>query len=313
MRHSTGIRLLQEHGGQSLNYPKRPLFWTEKYWDLASDESATATESTVYKSAEIFFQRANGLIRVPGAATFGGWWPTDGTLWKTDQYFAAYEWFFEHNPVNVFEIRLPPEYFHPSVFLPQAEALRILGAKVTVDSVQIFPGLGGLGSDVVSSLPKGERWWIRKFLKEGGDVRPAQPHEYASAYEIIRLNKERRGAGTSISRAKFLVLLEKNPHTYRCWLATFEGETCGAALTVDIDLETTYVFYWADTPGGRKRSVVTAIFAEILEDAKNRGKSMVDLGLSSFLGVVDEGLFSFKKHLGAKAVAQCFFRIERLQ
>lgn len=303
--------MLRKDGGSRHIGGDPPLFWTENYWNLATGQGPTTTDFTGDQDGGIFFQRLEGLIRVPGAATFGGWWPADEKRRQADYYLHAYVRFFDFCKADVFEIRLPPEYFRPDIFLPQAEALRMIGAKETLDTVQIFPISSGLGSDVVSSLPKGQRWWIRKFHKEGGEVRPALPQEFERAYEIVRLNKKRRGAGISISLDMFLSLVQKNPQTYRCWVATLGNELLGSALTVDIDRQVTYVFYWADTPEGRKKSVVAAIFAAVLDDSRLRGKTMVDLGLSSVGGVIDDGLFSFKKHLGAQSTPQNSFLVDR--
>lgn len=291
----------------------RPLFWTQSYWDLANFESTVASTKYSSRGGEIFYQTAHGKLSVPGAATFGGWWPNDGKRMRAGDFVEIFEGLFKSFPVSAVEIRLPPEYFYPDVFLPQSQALRLMGAHETQDSVQIFPIHRDFDSDSISYLPKGERWWVRKFYKEGGEVRPANPHEFASAYEIIRLNKQRRGATTSISLRKFLHVLEEEPQTYRCWLAIADREILGSALTVDIDQETTYVFYWADTLAGRKRSAVTAIFASIVSDASSRGVSVIDLGLSSIRGDIDEGLFSFKKHLGAHALFQSSFRLDRTE
>lgn len=288
----------------------RPLFWSQDYWNLVDTNHTLASSTFLNEPLSIFFSQSENEIRVPGSATFGGWWPTTGTRPETAQFVEAYRRLFDLYPQHTFQLRLPPEYFYPEVFLPQAEALRIIGASETVDTVQIFPITSDLAKDVVSSLPKGERWWVRKFQKEGGQVRHASQEELENAYEIVRQNKERRGATISISLEKFLNLVQKDPRSYRCWLATLDDEFLGSALTVDLDPKTTYVFYWADTLGGRKKSVVTSIFAAILEDARIREKSVLDLGLSSVEGVIDNGLFSFKRHLGARCVKQSSFQLK---
>ena len=287
----------------------RPLFWTQDYWELTNGAARYKSESVILDGWELFFTESREGIRVPGAATFGGFWPSDRHRAPVSRFVELYETLFGVFRSGRVEIRFPPEYFHPEIFRPQVEALRILGGREVADTVQVCRPSNLFDVDLVSSLPKGERWWIRKFSREGGEVRPAQSDELLKAYEIIDLNKKRRGAKISTTYEHFSNLVEGKPDIYRCWLATLDDDAVGSALTVEIDRHSTYVLYWADTPKGRKFSVVSSIYAEILRNAVSRKKTVLDLGLSSLSGVIDDGLFSFKKHLGAEAVAQPSFRI----
>jgi hypothetical protein len=89
------------------------------------------------------------------------------------------------------------------------------------------------------------------------------------------------------------------PDAFTIWGATLGSEFVGGALTVEVDSNTLYVLFWGDTLLGRDISVVGSICEKLIEFCTSRNYQVLDLGISSVDGLLDESLANFKVNLGA--------------
>jgi hypothetical protein len=89
------------------------------------------------------------------------------------------------------------------------------------------------------------------------------------------------------------------PDAFTIWGATLESEFVGGALTVEVNSYSLYVLFWGDTLLGRNISVVASICEKLIEFCISRNYKVLDLGISSVDGLLDENLAKFKVNLGA--------------
>jgi len=287
-----------------------PLFWQEAFWEANNTAQGRCVRAQAPSGEWIFFLQSDGSAQVPGPATFGGWLSPGAPNTNVDLVSLLYLELFQVIPVQKWTVSLPPAHYLPDVFGPQARALNQLAQSVIVetnstisltDNIQDMPRYG---------FSKGNWKRNRAFLDRGGVIRLARPQEVSACYHLLEHNRRRRGVTLSIPEAKFHLLTNVFPSVFRVWVAELDGELLGAALTVEIDETTSYVFFWGDSPEGRALSVVASICRFLIDIGKAEGKTSLDLGLSSQFGVVDEGLLKFKQNLGASEYPQYKFELD---
>jgi hypothetical protein len=103
-----------------------------------------------------------------------------------------------------------------------------------------------------------------------------------------------------MSSEKFVRLLRDLPHVFQLFGAFIEDEVVAAALVVRLNQDVAYVLYWGDTPAGRARSAVAPLASFLAGHYGNLGVSILDLGISSVKGIIDDGLARFKENLGSE-------------
>lgn len=287
-----------------------PLFWQEAFWKANNTARGRCFQAQALSGEWIFFVQSDGSARVPGPATFGGWFSSRAPNTNVDLLSLLYLELFQVVPVQKWTVSLPPLHYLPNVFRPQVHALTQLAQSVIVETNSTISLAGNIQGLPRYGFSKGNWKRNRAFLDRGGIIRPARPQEISACYTLLAQNRRRRGVTLSIPEAKFHLLTNVFPSVFRVWVAELEGELLGAALTVEIDEKTTYVFLWGDSPEGRLLSVVASICRFLIDIGTAEGKTSLDLGLSSQFGVVDEGLLKFKQNLGASEYPQYKFELD---
>lgn len=287
-----------------------PLFWRDAFWEVNQWGGAGYFRAIAPSGESLIFQRSNLAAHVPGEATFGGWFSPNDEETTVEHMSSLYESLFQAVPARRWVIRLPPSYYRPELFESQVHALESVAERIVIETNSSIQSLSDIRKIPRYGFSKGNWKRNKNFLNRGGVVRLARPNEIAACYRLLAHNRHRRGVNLSISESQFHTLTTQFQAIYKIWLAELEEEILGAALTVEIDSDNTYVFMWGDSPRGREISVVASICRHLLDDAFDAGKRCLDLGISSEAGQLDEGLVRFKKNLGAADFQQFKFEVD---
>ncbi len=244
-----------------------------------------------------FIYDVNGdSLKSPGRATFGGIWISTGI--PTDTYFVnLYRSVFEQlRIVGQIKVTLPPEYFYPEIFLNQSKALGACGFEKRysdhnfhIDLSQWTPAM----------LSKGNRKKIRQFADAGGEIILGSHADFAIAHDILRINRENRGVKISMDREKFIRNLFEFPGNYKTYLAKVKSDVAAVAYVVRVSEQVNYVLFWGDDIKFRHLSPVASLLNHLITVSRDEGCAVLDLGISSVDGVLDDGLARFKTNLGA--------------
>lgn len=284
-----------------------PTFWQHGYWERVASSRCFEYKTESSTVLRIFFAQDFGRVKVPGRATFGGWWPVAGSVPSLRDYFAAQQQFEASLGENFsLSVTLPPDYFFPDVFDPQREMYRSLGYRLVEEANQTAEVLTG----DKPALSRGNWKRVRQFAAVGS-VALASAEEFSACFDLLVENRKRRGVLLSMDRSQFLENLTERPQHYACWGAKIGDRIVGAAYTVHLADHVIYVLYWGDSPEGRNYSVVASLFCEIWNNALESGKRFVDLGKSSSGGELDYGLARFKRNLSAQSWSQHVWEISR--
>jgi hypothetical protein len=267
----------------------RPLFWTREYANLHCDSHKILN----FGSGVIAVSSDDStIIKSPGRATFGGIW-SDYPLTENEfsQFLTQFRGNFPHS--SQLQISLPPEYFWPEIFLPQSYLLS------QINSHSYFEVNFHIDINSKIDISKGNRKKQRQFIESKGDVRIASKSSWREIYNLLSENRLRRGVNISMPWEIFEKSLLTLPKSFQLWQASVDKNIIGAALTVKIDEKTLYVLFWGDSLQGRQMSVVASISKHLIEYCKQNFINILDLGISSVNGEIDENLARFKRNLGA--------------
>jgi hypothetical protein len=272
-----------------------PLFWDPNF---AQYQNCTL-EDIVISNGRRFrlnFQIAGDLFLVPGRLTFGGFHSID---WKPVNQIEFYELVNIMRTVYSMELdikwKLPPQYFFPEVFLVQNEISDLKDFKEVVDFNQHID----VADWKTASMSKGNQKKLRQSVSVDMIMKTATADDIQKCYEILYRNRQAIGAGVTMSLDEIQDALRNFPRIYEMKYLELGGEVAAMCLTVDIAPTIRYVLYWADNLSLRNYSPVVLLCKKLVEQSRNDGIQVLDLGISSNQGMLNEGLHRFKQNLGA--------------
>jgi len=277
-----------------------PLFWTAKYSQLHRDAHLLYSIKVSNLSGVTFAYSQSDFFRSPGRATFGGFWPSVGNQ-KVDKENAllAYTNFINEFPLQKeFKIVLPPEIFVPEVFNPQREALLEFQLRNCIVDINYHVEIENWSR---KRLSKGNRKKIRQFMELGGSISYASSRDIIECYEVLVQNRRRREVSLSMTYQDFERSLLLLNDCFSLIRASVHGKIIATAYIVKILPSYWYVLYWGELPEFRSLSPVAAIYDFIVNQSLCNNVEILDLGISTVNGVLDEGLARFKSNLGAVA------------
>jgi hypothetical protein len=266
-----------------------PLFWTREYSKIHDGEhQIVETESGLLSVG----RPGDKTLKSPGRATFGGFWTEPNSRFsyteKTISQLIAYSC-----KSDQIRISFPPSYFHPEIFEEQVSFFRARSNScISETNFHIVV-------DQRNDISKGNRKKQRQFSERGGTVSQALKTDWQLIYNLLAENRMRRGVKLSMPWHVFERGLVERPDVFTVWGASLGMEFVGGALTVEISKEALYVLFWGDTLLGRELSVVASICEKLVEFCRFKNYKVLDLGISSVDGLLDENLARFKFNLGA--------------
>jgi len=125
--------------------------------------------------------------------------------------------------------------------------------------------------------------------------------EWATGYDVLQRNRAARGAALKYSLAYLENMRGIFPGKLRMGLLRHQQHTVAASLVYRVLPAVEYVAAWGDANHSLPHSPMNFLAYRLVQDAKERGIPLVDLGLSSNNGVADDGLVNFKRHVLAES------------
>jgi lipid II:glycine glycyltransferase (peptidoglycan interpeptide bridge formation enzyme) len=247
-------------------------------------------------SSLILLRRVADRVEIPAFATFGGLWSTGEDYFVTKDLSTFISQMQKEFGVKVFEFHFPPSYFYPNLFDNQIKNLEKFGA--VIDYIDCTYHLDVSDWDV-DQFSKGNRKKLRQCTEAGVKVEKFGTDRLKDCFRIIELNRQQMGIVPSISLAALEEAMRKLPGIYECYGASVGDQLIASAITVRIDSKIQYVYMWADMLEYRHLSPVVPLCKFLIENGKNEGLEILDLGISSVDGIENNGLSRFKENLGA--------------
>ena len=285
-----------------------PLFWNPQFISLNSGHIEVLKIISSIENSEISmpFKTSGNLLKSPGIGTFGGFFSPDRML----DWYEAWNGLIMLKPeITDYEIIFPPEYFFPEIFINQADScVSIFDAKIVNDTNHHVL----LKDFSLNMISKGNRKKLRQFYEASGQVLRGPQADLENVIDVLEISRKNLGLRLSMSRDQIRKAFRDMPSEYEYYAAVIDETVVASAITVSITAEIKYVLYWGDAGDAWKStSPVVALYMAIVQDARDNGFSILDLGISSVEGMVNDGLKRFKDNLGSVTTTRRTAKFQR--
>jgi hypothetical protein len=142
---------------------------------------------------------------------------------------------------------------------------------------------------------------IRKCLRMGFVAEKISAADYASAYHVIRENRERNGYPISMTMAQLEEMVAVFPgrlHFFAAYPDPQKSRIVAAGVCLALSPAILYVFYWGDAPEMGAYSPIALLASCIYEFSQREGFALLDVGISTLRSEPNQGLINFKRNLG---------------
>ncbi len=272
-----------------------PLFWTKNFTEYQKCEQIQITSSNKRKFL-VNYVNNDEILRIPGRLTFGGFFPTDSKTIKSSEFSEILVRFFSESLLGVpMEWKLPPDYFYPRIFKAQYQNLAPTIHSEVVDLNQHVL----IKNWHFEMLSKGNRKKFRQAHNSNLIYHQGSIDDVSKCYQVLSANRSAKGVKVSMTETEMQTALRIFPDFYRIHFLEKSGHVAAMCLTVDIAPKIRYVLYWADNLEFRGISPLVFLFERLVTFCKLDKVEVLDLGISSVNGEINDGLFNFKRNLGA--------------
>jgi len=280
----------------------QPLFWTEDFQKISERKYQIETiPIPIHLGLESVFGLLTYRIEKttmfsPGSATFGGIFVPPEISLDVQSIKTILSDLCNKLGVENCTWVFPPEFLISQNFVNQISAIKSFsnyGESIETNQHVLVSEWDK------SKLSHGNRKKLNQFKSKKGEVLLNDFFYLKQSVQLLQYSRLRKGVNLSMSFEQIESCFKELGKFYSLFTAILDNEVVGAAITVDFGFSTRYVLYWGDSDHGRKYSVTVALFEAILQSAKNDTLKYLDLGVSSVLGKLDNGLYKFKSNLGA--------------
>lgn len=250
-----------------------------------------------HESGEIYFSQHEKNLVSLHASPFGGFL-TDRELKKGDLLVCLNEmceWSATYGIASAV-IRMFPDDYHPRFASLIRETLLEFGFKILCTDIAQYIPIEVQGS---MDLNTHKRRRLRNSATLGFQFRSLAPVDLDRCYDLFVQSRNNKGYPVTMSLAALKNIFALFPDEYLLF-GLFDGERLiAASITIQVSDKIMYCFYIGDDLEYRTHSPVTALVYGIYDYCKMNNFLTLDLGISTDKGILNEGLFNFKKSFGA--------------
>ncbi|HZI24843.1 MAG TPA: hypothetical protein VFD46_07195 [Chryseolinea sp.] len=247
-------------------------------------------------STLIHFSRIGASLISMDRAPFGsfviGQGATENSLLTVVDKVVAWS---KSNGVNNLLIKSFPEAYNPEQHALIKGALLKSGFVIQfTDVAQIVPV-----TDDAMKLNTHKKRRVRK----AGELAYTFSHLPISfleeSYRLIVETRQNKGYPVTMSLNDLKTMFCEFPKAYMLFGAFDQKKLIAAAVCIEVNSQILYCFYIGDSLSHRTYSPVTFLVQGIYEFCKSQGFKIIDLGLSTDKGILNNGLYNFKKSFGS--------------
>ena len=293
-------------GLESLNFlNSRYLFLTEPFLKQQGDFRLISTSSGLSSAVFPFYTEA-GRILSPVKAPFGSFqFQNEPRPDLVTGILTQLETLARKEKIHTIQIVLPPDCYQPEVNVWLQPLIVSAGYQIVWQDLNFHRELT---TSFETGLHRSERWKLRKSLQSGYEFRMILKPDWEFAYRFLLDSRQRKGYQLSMERDDLERTFQLFPDAYRMSGVFIEDQCVALAVSIQVNEEMEYVFYTADDVKHRKLSPVVLLHYGLANYCREKGARMLDLGTSSIKGVVNSGVATFKRNLGATASLKSTFQ-----
>ncbi|MBL3656489.1 hypothetical protein [Fulvivirga sediminis] len=201
------------------------------------------------------------------------------------------------NGVQRFMIKNAPDFYYPDE-LNLENVLIQNGIELSLS--ELNQHIKVTHADYFALLKKNEKKRLRKCHNKGFTFRQLEVSFLSSAYDIIKQNRALKGYPMTMSYEDLLKMYKNFPDQYLLF-GVFDDKTLIAvAVSIKVSDQVLYNFYHGDDFKYRTYSPIVMVLQGVYNYCQKLQIRFLDLGISSVSGVLNEGLYAFKRNCGAE-------------
>ncbi|MBS1682637.1 MAG: GNAT family N-acetyltransferase [Bacteroidetes bacterium] len=198
------------------------------------------------------------------------------------------------NNFKSIEIRNCPEIYSSKKLMETNQLLLSLGWVIKYkDTTQVL-----LCNEPFKPVPSRKRR-INQCAALGFLFQELSKNDLPEAYELFLQSRANKGYPVTMQLHDLNSEFEKFPDHYKLFAVREKQKMVAAAVTVLVNEELLYYFFAGDDLSYRKQSPSSFLIFNLFEWATTNNFKLIDLGISTENGVLNNGLYDFKKSFGA--------------
>lgn len=276
-----------------------PLWWDDFFVDINQENLVLLNESNDANQRILIWGHEEYL----GSGTIG---PFGGVFCKSQTSSVVELWMDTIDRLKtkysgkVLLCRLPTESQFPNDFIFNDSFLK---KKSKIKFIDINQEISLRNGPVVNRNRKRE---AKAALESGLKFTVAH---YKEVYDILLTNRKSKGIRFGISLDKVKKFSE-SPSTTFLFKITQLDEILSVAMCLKVSRSIVHVYAWGHNPDiANSQKSISLLAIEITKFFTNLGFDTLCLGISSVEGVVNHGLYNFKKTLGAYESSRIVYEI----
>lgn len=280
------------------------LFLTEPFLKQQGDFRVISASSG-NSSVDYPFFIENGRILSPAKAPFGSFlFNSQPSQELIIEILDQLESLSRKEKIHHVQIVFPPDCYQPEVNVWLQPMMVSAGYQIAWQDLNFHKELT---NSFEAGLHRSERWKLRKALQLGYEFRMIPEPDWNFSFHFLLESRQRKGYQLSMVREDLERTFNLFPDAYRMSGVFFQDQCVALAVSIQVNEEIEYVFYTADNVHHRKLSPVVLLHYGLANYCREKGVRMLDLGTSSVKGVVNSGVATFKRNLGATASLKSTF------
>lgn len=269
---------LQNQGGERL---------LTFYWQNSDSQAIEARLSIIIQ---------NTMAYSPLRATFGGVEFSEEI--SAEDLFQFLEESTLHIEVGTLKINSYPERYLPPTQIQKLEnCLFKLGFEIGVieQNYEIAITQKSFYETVTTTRAK---QLLKKSIQKGFSFQEILEPNFSEIHAFIARSRERKNRPMTINLEQFENHFTLFPKNFQVFSVMDSDRVIAAGITIKISNEIIYTFYLADDEAYLKDSPTIFLLSGIYEYFQQQNYSILDLGIATAKGILNEGLANFKYSLG---------------
>lgn len=145
---------------------------------------------------------------------------------------------------------------------------------------------------------------LRTYIKKGYGFKQELDPNIVLIHAFIARSRMRKNRLMTMNEEQLTQHFKIFPKNFQLFSVTHSNISIAMGVTIKINEEILYTFYLADEENHLKNSPITFLLSGIYEYSQREKFKILDLGIATEKGVLNEGLARFKQNLGAKISAK---------
>jgi hypothetical protein len=198
----------------------------------------------------------------------------------------------------------------PAVYIGDDNMHKIFGeTNFKVISSEVNQHLAVQEEEFKVLISKNERKKLNQCLKQGYTFMQLTLDEFTNIYQLVTETRVRKGYPVSMTHENLYKTIKLMPDKYLLF-GLFDGDKLiAASVSIRVSHKILYNFYHADDLNFRTTSPLVMLIQQIYQYCQQNGIEILDLGVSSENGLINQGLFNFKKNLGCVSSEKNTYRL----